>query len=128
MDAVAKAGEFFAAQGREFDKARFAYHFAGGSVSAIMTELAKYQNSDGGISGLEVDIKAADSNPFATELALMACLQADVPRDDAVLWGIVDYLERTQDEDSGWPSPYSPDWRPWTTMQNLLTLRAFGRI
>jgi Prenyltransferase and squalene oxidase repeat len=116
MDTLARVAQFFAANGRDFDKARFAYHFADGSCDEIMRELGKYQNPDGGFHGLEVDIKAPDSNPFATELALQACLQADVPRDHAVLQKVTDYLERTQDEDGGWrfsAGVYQHELAPW---------------
>ena len=36
-------------------------------------------------------------------------------------------LAAEQEADGVWPSPYSESWRGWTTMQNLLVLRAFGR-
>lgn len=37
-------------------------------------------------------------------------------------------LEAEQAADGGWPSPYAEHWRGWTTVQNLLVLRAFGRL
>ena len=40
----------------------------------------------------------------------------------------LDRLTAEQEADGGWPSPYSPAWRGWITIQNLLTLRAFGRV
>ena len=116
MDTLAQAAQFYATKGRDFDKARFAYHFAGGSLDAMMSELAKYQNPDGGFHGLEVDIKAPDSNPFATELALQACVQAEAPADHPVLQRVTNYLEQTQDEDGGWrfsPAIYQHELAPW---------------
>src|SRR5690349_7338849 len=72
--AVDRARGFFAGWGRELDRARFAYHFAGGSREALLEALGKYQNGDGGFGqGLEPDITAPDSQPFATELALLIC-------------------------------------------------------
>jgi hypothetical protein len=37
-------------------------------------------------------------------------------------------LAAEQQEDGGWPTPYNPNWRGWVTVQNLLVLRAFGKI
>jgi hypothetical protein len=46
-----------------------------GSEDAVIAELAKYQNEDGGFGkGLEVDIKAPASNPFAARLAMRVLL------------------------------------------------------
>ena len=40
----------------------------------------------------------------------------------------LDRLEAEQAQDGGWPSPYDPRWRPWTTAAALSTLRAYGRL
>src|SRR5687768_10582142 len=92
--AIERARGFFAGWGRELDRASFAFHFAGGSRDALLAALGRYQNEDGGFGhGLEPDIAAPDSQPFATELALLTCLQADVPRDHPLLSRAVAYLE-----------------------------------
>lgn len=65
---------------------------------------------------------------FATELALLICLQAEVPREHPLLARAVAHLEESQDGDGGWPSSCAEHWRGWTTVQSLLVLRAFGRI
>ncbi len=117
MDTLARAEAFFADHGRDIDKARFAYHFAGGAQVTVLEALGHYQNSDGGFGhGLEVDIQAPDSNPFATELALLICLQADVPHDDALLQRAVQFLEATQEADGGWrfaAAIYEHELAPW---------------
>ncbi len=117
MDAVTRAAGFFQQNGRDIDRARFAYHFGADSQADFLAVLSRYQNADGGFGqNLEVDIKAPDSNPFATELALLACLQADVPRDHPVLQQAVGFLEQTQDEDGGWrfgPGVYQHELAPW---------------
>jgi hypothetical protein len=117
MDRVARAGQFFQHSGRELDRARFAYHFENGSREQLLEALGRYQNADGGFGhALEVDIKAPDSNPFATVLALTICRQADAPRDHLLLRDTVAYLERTQDEDGGWrlsPAIYQHELAPW---------------
>lgn len=40
----------------------------------------------------------------------------------------LDHLVASQSDDGGWPTPYAEHWRGYTTAQNLLTLRAFGRL
>ncbi|HEY7983888.1 MAG TPA: hypothetical protein VID73_06955, partial [Ktedonobacterales bacterium] len=40
----------------------------------------------------------------------------------------LDALAAEQQPDGGWPTPYNPAWRGWVTVQNLLVLRAFGRV
>jgi hypothetical protein len=103
MEMVARARRFFEHEGRDIDRAIFEYHFEGSSQERMLGVLGRYQNPDGGFGhGLEPDIKAPDSNPFATELALLICSEADVPRDHELLGRAVEYLERTQDEHGGW--------------------------
>ncbi len=45
-----------------------------------------------------------------------------------VLSARLDQLEADQMEDGGWPTPYSPLWRSWLSMQNLLILKAYDRL
>ena len=116
MDTLAKARRFFQQHGRDIDQALFAHHFEGASQDYLLTTLARYQNPDGGFRGLEVDIKAPDSNPFATELALAICLQADTPREHPLLQKAVAYLEQTQEENGNWrfaPGVYEHELAPW---------------
>lgn len=47
---------------------------------------------------------------------------------EGILSARLTQLEAEQSEDGGWPSPYSAAWRPWITMQNLLVLKAYGRL
>jgi hypothetical protein len=113
---LSKAEQFFTQNGRDIDRARFNYHFGALSLDELLTTLHRYQNADGGFFGLEVDIKAPQSNPFATELALLICLQADVPRDHQVLQEAVRYLEGTQEENGNWrftPEIYQHALAPW---------------
>lgn len=112
-----KAAGFLERHGREVERVRFRYHFADGSLDDLLSALAEYQNPDGGFGhGLEPDLKARESNPFATELALTICLWADVPRDHPLLARTVDYLERTQTEEGDWrfsEAVYGDEMAPW---------------
>jgi hypothetical protein len=40
----------------------------------------------------------------------------------------LDRLLAAQEVDGGWPSPYSPIWRSWTTATAVAVLRDFGRL
>ncbi len=117
MDTVERARSFFESNGRAIDRALFAFHFDGGSSADVMAALKPYQNDDGGFgNGLEPDITAPDSNPFATALALQICLQAEIARNEPVLARTVEYLEATQDDDGGWrftEGVYQHELAPW---------------
>jgi hypothetical protein len=117
MDPVARARQFFQKNGRDIDRARFDFHFGALPLGALLAILGQYQNPDGGFGrGLEVDIKAPESNPFATELALLICVQAGVGREHPLLARAATYLEQTQDQDGGWrfsPAVYASDLAPW---------------
>lgn len=117
MSAVDNAAKFFTDHGRDIDRERFRYHFGGGSQSGFLDLLGRYQNTDGGFGhGLEPDISAPVSNPFATELALLYCIQAGVPHDAPLLRRTVEYLEATQEDDGAWrfsPAVYEGDLAPW---------------
>jgi hypothetical protein len=116
MNPVDLAREFYAAQARDIDRALFTYHFGDLSQDEMLAVLARYQRDDGGFFGLEGDIAAPVSNPFATELALLICVQAGVPSGHPLLSRAVEYLERTQTDDGDWrlpPEAYEDHLAPW---------------
>lgn len=117
MDTIDRARSFFAAHGREVDRARFEHHFGELPLEEMLAALGRYQNPDGGFgNGLEPDITAPDSNPFATELALECCLLANVPREHPLLQRTVAYLEASQPEDGCWrfsKGVYQHPLAPW---------------
>lgn len=117
MDTIERARGFFAERGRAVDRARFGFHFDGRPLAELVDALAAYQNPDGGFGhGLEPDIAAPDSNPFAAELALTYCLQADVPREHPLLARTVAHLEQSQGDDGCWrfsEGVYAHPLAPW---------------
>lgn len=117
MDTVSRAGRFLEEQGRDIERARFGYHFGNASKDELLEALCRYQNPDGGFGhGLEPDIKAPDSNPFATELALLICLQAEVPKEHPLLQRTAEHLEATQGDDGSWrfsAGVYEHPIAPW---------------
>jgi hypothetical protein len=117
MVSVTRAGEFVHTHGRDIDKALFDFHFGKAHHDTVLEALSKYQNDDGGFGhGLEPDIKGPPSNPFATEIALSICFEADVPRDADLLARTVGHLEESQEEDGNWrfsPAVYEHELAPW---------------
>jgi hypothetical protein len=117
MDGLSAARQFLHEHGRPLDRARFRHHFEGPAPAELLAALAAYQNPDGGFGhALEVDITAPDSNPFATELALLLCLQAQIPASSPLLQRAAAFLEATQDADGGWrfsPAVYEHELAPW---------------
>lgn len=71
-----------------------------------LRELAAYQNADGGFHGLEVDIKAPVSNPFAAGLAMAILTSLRVEpgtlRAHPLVSSLERWLEDAQDEDGDW--------------------------
>jgi hypothetical protein len=113
---VQRGGEFLRAHGRDIDQALFDCTFGKCSTADAMAVLARYQNPDGGFFGLEVDIKAPQSNPFATELALVAMRWLSIPRDHPLLLRTLGFLETTQLDDGTWrftPEIYQHELAPW---------------
>lgn len=112
-----EAGAFVVQNGRDIDQARFAYHFANGTLDDLLEVLGRYQNTDGGFGrDLEPDIRGDASNPFATELALATCIWAGVPSNHPLLQRTVDYLERTQTNEGDWvfsPEAWAGEMAPW---------------
>jgi hypothetical protein len=100
-------------------------------MDALLGVLGHYQNPDGGFFGLERDIAAPQSNPFAVETALLICRWADAPVDAPLLRKTAAYLEKTQDEDGGWRfvpeifhhklAPWFQSW-PWPNLNPACTL------
>jgi hypothetical protein len=117
MDRIARAADFFTSHGRDIDQAQFRFHFANASMEELLDALGRYQNQDGGFgNGLEPDISAPDSNPFATELALRIYLDANVPTSHPLVQRTVQYLEETQEENGNWgfsAGVYEHTMAPW---------------
>jgi len=117
MDILFKAAQFYKDNSRDIDRALFEFHFADFPLDELLKVLSAYQNEDGGFGhGLEVDISAPESNPFATELALLICIQVGVTPEHPLIRKTVDYLENTQEDDGDWsfsPAIYEHELAPW---------------
>jgi hypothetical protein len=84
-------------QGRKLDQALYAYHFEGAPADQVLTELARYQNEDGGFGrALEPDLRAPASSAIATSEAFQVLRQVGLPRHE-MAERAVGYLLRTYD-------------------------------
>lgn len=91
------------AESRPVEAARGRLFLGHGGTNDVRAALTRYQNEDGGFgNGLEPDIAAPESNPFAARLALSTIVETGIPIDDPVVTRLVDWLERTQGEDGCW--------------------------
>lgn len=88
-----------------------------GSPGEIIAALDAYQNPDGGFgNGLEVDIKAPVSNPFAARLAMQAMRLVDLDASAAMRAKLLTWLADNQHEDGDWHfarEVYDAPLAPW---------------
>ena len=65
---------------RPLEQQLYRYHFDGGTAAEVITELARFQNADGGFGhGLEPDLRLAGSSVIATTVALQRCREIHAP-------------------------------------------------
>jgi hypothetical protein len=87
-----------------------------GPADAVQRELGRYQQPDGGFSGLEVDIAAPVSNAFAGRLAMQVLLSLREQPDPGMTERLGEWYAATQHEDGDWHFPnevYEHDLAPW---------------
>lgn len=111
---------FIEQEARPLDKALFQYHFGVVSADSVLSELANYQNSDGGFGhGLEADFRLAASSPMATSIALQYAVAVNAPLTNPLTVGAIQYLVSTYNStEDYWPAtfldvndePHAPWW------------------
>lgn len=101
--AAARARGFVEAAGYGLGVAMIDHAWNGGPAEAVIEELARYQNGDGGFGrGLEVDIGAPASNPFATRLAMIILLDLDDRPSSDLETNLQQWLINNQHDDGDW--------------------------
>lgn len=89
----------------------------GGIAADVVETLSAYQNADGGFGrGLEVDIKAPASNPFATRLAMQVLLALPPGAGPELKQALARWLARSQHADGDWhfsPEVLQDEIAPW---------------
>lgn len=106
--AFAKAEAFIQTHARPLDIQLHNLHFHNGPAEAVLTELAAFQNDDGGFGhGIEPDFRTAASSPMATSVGLQYCTAVNTPADHPIVQNAIQYLLATYNaEHRYWPSTY----------------------
>ena len=101
-EAFARAEAFINETGRPLERTLFAFHFAHGSRDAVIAELAKFQNSDGGFAScLESDTRWCGSSPVGAMKALGILTDIGAPASDPHVKTVVKYLLASFDDKQG---------------------------
>jgi len=118
--AATGAREFVVRSDLPLGRAMIDHAWSGGSAAAV-SELARYQNDDGGFGrGLEVDIESPASNPFAARLAMSILLGLDERPATGMEEALREWLVLNQHGDGDWHfsdairagnlAPWFADW------------------
>jgi hypothetical protein len=120
VESFAKARAFIESTGRPLERARFKVHFEHGSSQAVIAELAKFQNADGGFASyLESDNRWSGSSPMATMIGLRILNEVNAPVGDVHVQAAVKYLLASFDDRKGYwhaipkeanAAPHAPWW------------------
>lgn len=93
-------GKYVNENGRDLEKATWAFVSGNGKKDAIVTELLKYQNPDGGFGhGLEADIQMPGSSSITSTEAIFIAYDYDLDCHAKWFMDLLDYFERTIDQD-----------------------------
>ena len=127
------AKDYIRNHARPLEMALYRYFYECGTPQTVTTELAKFQNPDGGFGhGLEADNWNPNTNPIATNDAIITLYRIGaLDKDSAIVKGIVRYLSSHDsfDEekrrwlfaiDSNEDYPHAAWWRPRLTLEKLL--------
>ena len=131
-DSFDKAKTFVIDQGRELDRRLLFYYFDDGTPTAVLEELASYQNQDGGFgNGLEPDLQLPDSSVVTTTIALRILREVKATSNDEIVRKAIQYLMAEYDSiQSRWPIvPQAVDeypHAPWWNFEN--TADTFGNF
>ncbi|MDQ4077696.1 MAG: hypothetical protein M3220_15800 [Chloroflexota bacterium] len=92
-DAFGRARDFLKTQARPLDRAMFEYRFEGAGTEHALTELARFQNEDGGFGhALEPDLRTPTSSALATGIGLSLLKELHCPAEHPLVRGAVGYL------------------------------------
>lgn len=101
--AAERGHDFLVAQGAALEAAAVNHVWFDGDPQAVVDALSAYQNDDGGFGrGLEVDIGAPDSNPFAACLALTYLRGLPDAAAGPMRARLGEWLSANQAEDGDW--------------------------
>ncbi len=130
--AFQRAKNFIMEQGRALDQRRFEFHFADGSVDALLAALSPYQNDDGGFGhSLEPDIRTPASSVIVTTIDFQILREIRAPASHILVQKGIQYFIVTYDDSQQvWPivppevddAPHAPWWNYESSIES------FGRL
>jgi hypothetical protein len=98
-EAFGQAQTFLKTQARPLEGALFAYRFEGAAARKVLSELAGFQNEDGGFGqALEPDLRTPSSSALATGIGLRLLKELKCAADHKMVQGAVEYLRSTFDQ------------------------------
>jgi hypothetical protein len=118
-DAFQRARAFLFESGQPLDRERFRFHFESGSGEAVVAELARFQNADGGFGhGLEPDLRTGASSAIATSYAFRLLREIGRPDHEVARRGLAYLLTSFDRGRSVWEivppeveeAPHAPWW------------------
>ncbi|ANU13066.1 hypothetical protein B481_0396 [Planococcus halocryophilus Or1] len=104
LDQFEKAALFLKTTARPLERTLFAWEFEGGSSEAVLSEVKKFQNKDGGFGyGLESDFRCEESSALATAVGLHLLSDIGVTETEVTVEKGIQYLLNTfNQEKQGW--------------------------
>jgi hypothetical protein len=119
-NAIERAIKYVREHARPLDVALLDYRLGAGSQTAVLGELAAFQNDDGGFGhGLEPDLPTPASTAIATSVGFRHMCAVDAAPEAAIVRRGLAWLEANFDRESGvWPiinravdlAPHAPWW------------------
>lgn len=102
--AIDKGIAYLKAQGRLLDQALLNFFYEGGSLDAVLQEMEKFRNPDGGFGhGFECDLRCPDSSALATSEALQTCWAIGLDANHPLVKGAIEFFLHTyQQDEQGW--------------------------
>ncbi len=100
-DGFRRAVTYMKTHARPLEQALYCYHFEEGSEEAVIAELIRFRNTDGGFGhALEPDVRVPSSSALATGIVLRIIAQLDCPEGDELVASTIDFLLATLDRKS----------------------------
>jgi len=93
-----QAVSYLTTHARPLERALYHYHFEAGPEDAVVDELVRFRNTDGGFGhALESDVRTPSSSALATGIALRMIARLDCEEGDELVPSAIDYLIATLD-------------------------------
>lgn len=95
LEDIKKVGNWISKKGRKLEEYRWKYHFEKGAKEAVINELKKYQNEDGGFgNGLNPDCLTTTSSPSVTAIACKILYEIGCNESNDLIKSALDYFEK----------------------------------